>query len=486
MQETEINLVDLFVEILLRWRIIIVWMLVGAVLMGGFSFVRSYNAAEAQKKNSQEKTGESITEEEYFQEQLTDKQINNVKRVLNYEKYLEGIQAYMDNSVLMHLDAQQIPRMELTFLVTASDAETAASIEKVYEDTISSGFIQWLIASGQDELDSAALKELVGVQRSSRGLVMGSDSFGVLVIHETEDQCIDLAEQVIAFVKEQQPRLQKLMGDHTIEVANQFFVYVTDTTLMATQKNTQSEIVEYVASIVQLKEAFSDEEQMYYDFMTQEETSDALEEDNAGNSENKTLSMTQVETPSVSVKYVILGMILFAFVYIVYAILKYVLNNRLREYDNVSKMFGISQLALISAEPDNKKGLAVVDCWIRKLRNHNKRVFSEEEAIGLAAVAVKMQVQKENLDSIYCVGCDIRDRCMKVAQHIQDILKKEDVEMSLLNNILYNQEALEKVQGAKAVFLLEKAGETLYDEILRELEVLQRQGIRILGIIVVG
>ena len=49
MVERELRIGDLVVDILLSWRSIIAWMMVGAVLLGGFSYWNSMRAAEAQK-----------------------------------------------------------------------------------------------------------------------------------------------------------------------------------------------------------------------------------------------------------------------------------------------------------------------------------------------------------------------------------------------------------------------------------------------------
>ncbi len=482
MQEIEIKLADLFVDLLLRWRTIILCMLIGGIVMGGVSYVRSYRAVASQREIFQEERDKLLTAEEYRREQLTDEQVNNVDRVLNYERYLAGLQAYVDTSVLMQIDAEKIPRMELTFLVTASDAETSASIEKVYEDSITGSFIQWLLESGQNDLDSTALKELIALNRSSRGLLLGSDSFSVTIVHMTEDQCAQLAEQIISYVEIQQKRLQDLMGEHTIEVVNRSFVYVMDTNIMTSQKNVRFEIEEFISNIAQLKRSFSNEERMYYNFLSLGKAPANPVSIREMNSKNK---IVHAESPSVSVKYVILGMILLAFVYVFYVFMQFVINSRLRASDDMKKMYGISQLALISSCTESKKIFSFVDHWIMKLCNRNKRIFSEKEATGLAAVAVKMQAKRDELDSVYCIGCDIKGKSMQVAEQIQKMLEKENISMPVLNNILYNQESMEKLQGAKGAFLLEKAGETLYEEISRELEILRRQGIKVLGAVIV-
>lgn len=42
-----------------------------------------------------------------------------------------------------------------------------------------------------------------------------------------------------------------------------------------------------------------------------------------------------------------------------------------------------------------------------------------------------------------------------------------------------------QIEQAKGAFLLEQAGETLYTEIAQEIEFLQRQGVAVLGVVVV-
>lgn len=51
--------------------------------------------------------------------------------------------------------------------------------------------------------------------------------------------------------------------------------------------------------------------------------------------------------------------------------------------------------------------------------------------------------------------------------------------------MLYDCESTELLNGMKGTFLLECAGTTLYDEIWQEVDLLQRQEIDCLGIVVV-
>ena len=48
MREREISLVDMIFDILLHWRVIVSAMLIGAIVLGGFGYVSSYRAYNAQ------------------------------------------------------------------------------------------------------------------------------------------------------------------------------------------------------------------------------------------------------------------------------------------------------------------------------------------------------------------------------------------------------------------------------------------------------
>ena len=52
MKEREISLVDLIFDILLKWRMIIVAMVIGGVLLGGYSYMQSAKTIEIQAEQS--------------------------------------------------------------------------------------------------------------------------------------------------------------------------------------------------------------------------------------------------------------------------------------------------------------------------------------------------------------------------------------------------------------------------------------------------
>jgi hypothetical protein len=103
----------------------------------------------------------------------------------------------------------------------------------------------------------------------------------------------------------------------------------------------------------------------------------------------------------------------------------------------------------------------------------------------LAVAAVKIAVVKNSLDHVCLMGCNLAEGAGNVCESIKQALEKEDIAVTILDNVLYNAEAMEKLENEKGVVLVEKAGSTLYDEVAKEIELLTRQDIAVLGGIVV-
>ncbi|MCM1305379.1 MAG: hypothetical protein NC306_14930 [Butyrivibrio sp.] len=493
MKEREISLIDLIVEILLRWRMIIAWMLVGGILMGCLSYVRSCQAAQDQEEQvgvfKEQLGNDEPAGLEYLRSALTDLQVNNVETAIGYESLLESGEAYLRESVKMQINPMNMPRALLTFQVVAEDGEASQRIISLYEDMVSNGLGQALSEKIQDGTSAAAMGELISLTRNS-GRVLGedmedassiyrfSDTFRVAVCHISEEQCLQLAEKAEEYVQELQPQLARTMGDHEIKLASQSFAHVMDLQLLEDQQDIRYDMMDWNTSATKLRHNFSESEQQYYDYLVsdgQQSKEEVVRE---------VLERTVIQ-PSVSVQRILLGMVLFAFIYVFYVFLKYILNTRIRAADDIAVMYEVPGLGVIPAERENRKRLfAFADNWILKLRDRNKRIFTVEEAIGLAAVAVKMAAKKEDLKQICCIGCNLKENTAEIAEKIKNILKDADISVEVLNNVLYDQEAMELLLSVKGVFLLEKAGETLYSEIGREMELLCRQEIRVLGIIV--
>lgn len=502
MKEREISLVDLLIEILLHWRAIILWMLIGGIAFGALSYVKSSRSAQAQraqleeeqrlldeKRSQQDLEEEGYIDKQWLEEQLTETQIANVNTVVSYEKIYADKLKYVKESAIMKMDPNAVPETQLTFLIKAEDTQLAYDIQKVYEDlTGSAGMYNWL--AEQCGISAACASELVTLERSSYSLLEGSNLLRLAVAHNDEQVCQKMAEAVIEYLVGQSEALAPVLGEHELVLLDQSFAVIVDTNVLASQRNYYTDLASLRAVPVNAKEIFSDEEWKYYNFITTGNIAGDIEDrdlEGAYSEEDATnlLGRQAIPSPGVSVKYIVAGIVMAVLLYALVICMAYIFSNRLKTGDDLQSLYDIPQLGRICREQNSRKFLAFVDKWILSLRDRKIRRFAAGEAVNLAAVAVKMAVKKEGFQSVYLIGCNMKNGAKTLCEQIKEILKDEDISISVLDNVLYDAEAMDRLSGAECVALVESAGSTLYGEIDRELELLRRQEIKILGGIVV-
>ena len=517
MKERQVSLTDLLVEILLRWRAMMVWMAVGAILFGGLSFVRSYqtskdqeakvNAAIKQENENREQQSEEYEDlpedssmlEEWLTARMTSLQIQRVEYTLTNEAAYADKLTYQENSLLMHMDPNSVKRAEITFYVASNDMQKSHDIEKVYEDIARSGEAIAHMAKAIG-CKAAEITEGISIKRMSTGRLDDTNTFCMRIDHYDESDCRTMAQALIDFVEGKHDELESAVGVHQIMAIDQSYAETLDTTILNYQKAYWDSLRTLEDTISKYKTSFTEEEWDYYDFqingqltglsevMLANETigeNTVSENDSTEESLKEIIERGVTVHPGVSMKYVVLGMVLMSLLYAFIAFVIYVLNPRLRASDQLQDIYGFPQIGMIPKENVRNRLFGFIDQRILMLRDFNKRKFTKERALELSAAALKIALEKESADIVYLIGCELKDSTLEACEVIQQLLGKEKIQVNILNNVLYDAQAMSDLKHVRTAVLVEGAGVTLYNEIAQELELLHRQKIKVLGGIVV-
>lgn len=501
MEEREIDLIDLIADILSHWRGLLACMLAGAVVMGAFSYVRSYQNVKVTEKDKEISSAVRLKE---LEEMLTDSEKAAVYTLIEDEQVRDIYRQYVEKSILMHVDPYNIPKIDLIFKIQVNDMGRSYMLRTVYEELINGvGMLQWveeqtgISGVSADELITAQGRSNVVVLNGAQETELGNDYLRVAIYHSDETECEKLAQCVKDYIGQQQERLTQELGAHSVVLLSEAAGRVMDTGIRDRQISYSNTDISFQTNCARAKAAFSKAQQSYYDLLTggtgllEEEPQAAEEVQPADKTSSATAQPaepqpeepTVIGNPSVSVKMVVVGAFLFVFVYAGIFFVLYVLNNKLRVVDELQKLYHIAQLGLIVKDEDKKK--LFIDRWIDALRNRNKRRFTREQSLELAAAAVKMSLYRQGENSVCLMGCDLEAGANAVSQTLKEMLEKENIAVTILNNVIYDAGEMEKLKDFKSVVLIEKAMSTLYDEILRELELISRQDIMTLGGIIV-
>ena len=536
MNEKEIRLKDLFIEILLKWRGIIASMLIMGILIGTAGYLRAAlsirplnlrmeTLAEWLEERQAERSfgknewleqklrisADLTTEIQEYQKAgasdpaeavrqllsdngiiLSEKQLDNVNYVLYYEKLYQNRLASQEQSILLKIDPDKVQRAEATFLVTSDDPDRDYRIESLYEDMVLSAELLDRLGR-QAGVSANHIAEIISVSRNSADAKEGSNAFRVTLSHYDDEMCQKLLQTVIDYIDSKHSSLTEKWGSHDITVLDQWMGSISDKAVLNAQTSAEKGILDSRSTIFNSQNAFSEEEWYYYSLLTSGKLAGNPRETHvrvlasAIDPEDITTVISAGISPSprVNARYILLGMILGAFVYVFWTFVRYVLGDKLQAADLLDELYGIPQLGCIPEEGSKKRLFGFMDQWILALRYRNRRKLSQAEALKLTAAMVKMAAQREQTNEICFIGCGIEGNTLRICWQLRDMLEKENLAVHVLGDMLYNVEGMEKIRAAKGVVLVETEGVSLYAEIAREIEMLKRQGAGVIGGIIV-
>ena len=487
MEEREIDLFDLIADILAHWRSVLIAMLVGAVLLGAFGYVKSYK--EFQNTQNEQvtvsNTNDTTREEKIkrMKESLGDDLLAGVDSVIVWENKYDLKEIYYKNSLYMQLDPLHVVQKELVYQIQVEDNSAGSKFGIVYGNVIKNvGLYDWIEQqTGMDaayvgDLISADVKSGMTIADGTQVLLSDSNCVKIVIMQKDEESCEKLADAAKEYIAMQQENLSQEIGNHELILLSETMGTVSNTEVLDKQTSYRDEISSLKESITKKKAEFTEEQKQYYNLLTQNDS------EIVDTTQDAAAESVTVQKPSISIKYVVLGAVIFAFVYAMILCLMYIFNGKLRASDELQNLYHIPQMGLIVK--DSKKKL-LPDKWVDNLRNHGKRKFAPAQSMELAVAAVKIAAVKNGLDHVCLMGCNLAEGADNVCESIKHALEKEQIAVTILDNVLYNAEAMEKLENEEGVVLVEKACSTLYNEVSREIELLNRQDIMVLGGIVV-
>lgn len=490
MQTREIDLFDMIADVLSHWRGLIVALVLGAVLLGGFSYMKSLRTVQNVQQPETVVQEETTVEERLtrLEQSLDDKSRATVLTVVDDEKEYDLKKTYSENSIYMQLNPLQTVRTELIYQVQTADANKDGQLGALYTSLLNNvGLYDWVAqqtgveAGYVGELISAETVSSLTIQSKTEKLQqemsLGTNCVKVSILQSDAEACQKLTEAVKDYISEEQKQLNNALGQHALVLVSETTGSVMNKDLMDEQIKCRNEIASLQSTIATAKADFTEEQKQYYELLTWEEA-----EHSEQPAQNVTAEENPVPTPAVSKKYVLLGAVLFAFVYAVVICMVYIFNTRLRESDELQSLYGIPQIGLVVRESGRK---VFLDKWVDSLRHYGKRKFTAEQSMELAFAAIKITAVKNGLNNICLMGCNMSAGADKVCESLKAALEKEQISVSVLDNVLYDAEAMEKMDAMQGAVLVEKAGSTLYNEVAGELELLKRQDITVLGGIIV-
>lgn len=458
--EREINLAELFWNILISWRQIICCGIIIAVVLSGVKYVLDYrNYQLAQNVNTEQEV--QLTAEE--QEQIEDAQIM-MKRIEDYQKYF-------DESALMQIDPYKKPVVELQYYIESdytynytkdNQSDYTGNLMSLYYYYIRSGEMsERLIKETDISITQADYSELCSVSQSGSTMM-------ITFAWSEEKKLEEISEFIKEALIEKESEFQQV-GEHSLKLLRESKNVIADTDL-AEKKNTFSNNIAYINTQLATLKAGMSEEQLK--ILYNEDTT--IDE----------VAKQKINEPDLNKKYFILGFFLGIFLVCIWIACKTVFSVRLQNPEEIRALYNIRLLGEVTVKSKKKRFLSVIDDKLLAIKNRRKKKLSVEQQIKVIAANISLSCKQQGIENIYVTGSEYENADAATLDMLKQELTGQNIQVKEGGNIFYDAESLKQGTEIGNMIFVEQTGKSIYDEIFNELNLAREQKNQILGIIV--
>jgi len=481
LSERDINIWDMFWAICLKWRQICLTALIVAILAGGVSYFRSANSLQGLQRIEQM----NIDETDQINVDLYLKYMDLYNNQLLYNQqaplmqldangfYLTTLNYYIDNHYVVEYplinrtnNVDAIARSYQTLLISPKFSDKVKVEMDIEDERLLPFVLEQVDCNNRYGARTLANNTTNNVVTNTMGLMK------ISVYAKDEKESNTLAELVKDIIEQNKSDISNKFGEHEVILTEETCIYVSDNELLSFQRNNVDKLYNYSKNLSEIKKLMSDEAKSYVE-QVESEKSNA---ESASNSVNTSIVGT------VSKKLVVLGFVAGAFLAFAIIAFAYMLNKRLLFEDDFEHLYGIRLFGRLEEQREHKF-FGFIDSWLLNLRRSNLHHFENNEVVEMMYVGIKLVAQKEESKKIYITGAGLSQCDNPLLEQVISKLKKDGIQVEIGKSILYYADALERLCKIGTVVFLEKAGESMYQEIQKEVEICTQQGICLLGAI---
>ena len=454
----EIDLIDLGKYVLRRWKVLIIGMVIGAVVLGSYGY---YKSAKTVSVTTGEAVTNSATGVEKLRNVLSDSSAASVEEAArkNFElmdRY-ESYTNYYRKSIFMSLDAQNVSNMVSMYSV---DYNHKIDDEDIYYTGGAASILRCELTSDPVinsvkealgiDIGNSYIRELISVDAD------GENVLYIKVYGESEEMCRSIMDILNAHIDSVKAKVEE-GSDCKINYIDSYSKTDADEMLRSEQLSVYQELGSFLQAAQLLATNMSVDQKNYY----QELLDEGRELRADGDGEKKEDSTEDVKiTRSISKKYIVLGLVGGLFLVSALFAASYILSARLHIAEDLKSGFGLSVLGEISAD---KPDVTLV---------------SQSAAI----IAGKLSCEK-----IYVMGASGDDISKSIREDVcNELVNKNQLKDTKFGSSAVNDAlSMQYLSDADSVILVERIDQSAYSDIDKEIELCKSFDVKILGAVVI-
>ncbi|TGY90898.1 hypothetical protein E5329_23705 [Petralouisia muris] len=459
--EREINLLELVWDVLFGWRQIVCCGIVFAVLISGVKYIIDIKGYRPEQNGD-------IKQEEVELTTREKEQISNAQEII---KRLEEYQNYLDTSVAMQINPYEKHIIELQYYVKSdytfnytqdSQNDYTSSLVALYYNYIVGGEMSQAVIEGADlSISQADISELWSVTWSG-------NTISIKITDPEKEKLERIAEIVKSQLEKKEIEFQQI-GSHELKLLGEAQNVVVDTATIDRKNVISNNIISMNTQLNSLKMN-----------MTEQQLS-ILNSDLEEDSDSETVVNI---TPSVSKRYILLGMVLGIVIVCIWIVCKAIFTVKLQNSGEIRTLYNVRLLGEITVQSSKKRFLSVIDEKLLAIKNRRKKKLTTEQQIKILSANIALSCKQRRIDCIYITGSEYENIDVETLNMLKDELYLQNIQVKEGGNIFYDAESLKQGTEIGNMLFVEQIGRSIYDEISNELNLAKEQNNYILGVAV--
>ena len=473
--EVVINIADLFAYVLHHWKLILFWMIICGALVGGLMSFRDYRGIQNKFEDA---TYAGMVAN------LTDAQMETVNlyynRYLAYKDRISDSQYYIDNSLKMALDANNISVLTKEYLIETSnyglinsfsvaaiDFDDYQKMAEAYGGDVDARYLYELVS-----LSASANQDAYAIDTDKVGDVIngsiGNTYSGILTLSITagsREECEKLMEVASSAIDEHLKMLQS--SDVEIELSEITLVYTekVDTSLAEYQRSRveagSTLVTEYQKFETTALDSMDESEQAVFNYL--------IEKDEA------------VKDHVSWKKWIAVGLALGMVLAGIYVVIQYMLIPGVKTTDDVYRLTKEKEMAVI-VQPSTSKIMfgKFIHGWARGIELHGLNQVKDEEAVSILCDRIRQICMSKDMKSVILLSDvtggytgEVIDKCLA---HLHDA----GVE-AIAGDPSASMDALKNLRSSDAAFLVLTTKASLPDSVMNNIRICEENKVPVLG-----
>lgn len=486
--ERKFSIYDLLWNILEKWRLILISMILFAVLFGVYGVVTNQSI----EKQNQQILQETTQHEETAEEQLAVGEKEQVEVYWDlYQQYAQQ-KDYNENAVLMNLDAEKIPRTKVQFYIDKQvmneqkgRTETDENFVKTVKGTLrnvleSEELVNEVAAVIGTESGLKYLGECVSPDVVSNKVTEESvNAFSFVVVAPTKEQSEAIAQKAIEIVNREAGSLKGKLGEFEISFISSEYALRDDQTVMNYQREKQNNLWNSKNILTGIGDKFTKMQVDYlYELSGKTLELESKVEETATGSAGNAATLKKTVSP---VLYGIAGALVGVLMVCFFSAISYLNDKKIRLCSLNQENAGMRVIQTVIDDSYMNRNL--IDKFLFRMRYRNVHLFTKQDALAFAVADIRSTMKKKNLNHLYISLYDMKKQ-KPLAETIKKALNDKDIQVDFGNSILYDAQAMEKLAENDAIVFFEECNRTLLTEIEKEKMLSEEKEIQMLGMIV--